>query len=145
MFFNLRQADPRNAQAFCTVTGINFSGSRLGAAFALPLVVWLIEDFGWRITFLIMGVVGVLWALAWYVLFRDNPENHRALSQEEKDYILAERQERKVTTTTKEKVNFGTIIKSKNVWLAMGQYFCSNFTFFFALTWLFPHIKTEYN
>ena len=27
----------------------------------------------------------------------------------------------------------------------MGQYFCSNFTFFFALTWLFPHVKSEYN
>ncbi|MGS0525822.1 MFS transporter [Zobellia nedashkovskayae] len=26
----------------------------------------------------------------------------------------------------------------------MGQYFCSNFTFFFALTWLFPHVKSEY-
>ena len=35
-------------------------------------------------------------------------------------------------------------MKSKNMWLAMGQYFCSNFTFFFALTWLFPHIKSEY-
>lgn len=31
------------------------------------------------------------------------------------------------------------------MWLIMGQYFASNFTFFFALTWLFPHIKSEYN
>jgi len=30
------------------------------------------------------------------------------------------------------------------MWLAMGQYFCSNFTFFFALTWLFPHLKKTY-
>lgn len=26
----------------------------------------------------------------------------------------------------------------------MWQYFASNFTFFFSLTWLFPHIKTKY-
>lgn len=26
----------------------------------------------------------------------------------------------------------------------MGQYFSSNFTFFFCLTWLFPHVKSEY-
>ena len=26
----------------------------------------------------------------------------------------------------------------------MAQYFASNFTFFFTLTWLFPHIKNEY-
>jgi ACS family glucarate transporter-like MFS transporter len=125
------------------VTGINFSGSRLGAAFALPLVVWLIDSFGWRVSFLIMGVVGVLWAVAWYILFRDNPENHSGLSQEEKDFILEYRQERKAGIT-KEKIHFGTLIKSKNMWFAMGQYFCSNFTFFFALTWLFPHVKTEY-
>ncbi|MBB1489792.1 MFS transporter, partial [Oceanospirillum sp. D5] len=28
--------------------GINFSGSRLGAAFALPLVAYLIDSWGWR-------------------------------------------------------------------------------------------------
>ena len=27
----------------------------------------------------------------------------------------------------------------------MGQYFSSNFTFFFCLTWLFPHLKIKYN
>jgi ACS family glucarate transporter-like MFS transporter len=26
----------------------------------------------------------------------------------------------------------------------MGQYFASNFTFFFCLTWLFPHIKQQF-
>ena len=30
------------------------------------------------------------------------------------------------------------IARSGNVWIAMGQYFASNFTFFFCLTWLFP-------
>tara|TARA_R110002049_G_scaffold30345_5_gene103963 strand:+ start:1664 stop:2932 length:1269 start_codon:yes stop_codon:yes gene_type:complete len=126
------------------VTGINFSGSRLGAAFALPLVVWLIDSFGWRTSFLIMGIVGFVWALAWYFLFIDNPEDHKALSQHEKDFILENRQDKK-TDVAKEKINFGTLLKSKNMWLAMGQYFCSNFTFFFALTWLFPHVKSEYN
>lgn len=126
------------------VTGINFSGSRLGAAFALPLVVWLIDSFGWRSSFLIMGVVGIVWALAWYILFRDKPEEHKALIQAEKDFILEYRQE-KDADVAKEKINFGTLLKSKNMWLAMGQYFCSNFTFFFALTWLFPHVKSEYN
>jgi ACS family glucarate transporter-like MFS transporter len=30
------------------------------------------------------------------------------------------------------------------MWLAMVQYFCSNFTFFFCLTWLFPYLKSKY-
>ena len=30
------------------------------------------------------------------------------------------------------------------MWLAMGQYFASNFTFFFCLTWLFPPLQRTY-
>lgn len=125
------------------VTGINFSGSRLGAAFALPLVVWLIDAFGWEATFFIFGAIGVLWAIAWYVLFHDSPEDHKGISEVEKEHILSTRQERD-SAVSKEKIDFGILLKSKNMWLAMGQYFCSNFTFFFALTWLFPYIKDEY-
>ena len=125
------------------VTGINFSGSRLGAAFALPVVAWLINDYGWRFTFIVLGIVGVVWAITWYLLFRDTPEEHQSISDEEKEFILSTRQDREAAKT-KEKIHFGTLLKSKNMWLAMGQYFCSNFTFFFALTWLFPHIKSEY-
>ncbi|WP_281989556.1 MFS transporter [Aquimarina aggregata] len=125
------------------VTGINFSGSRLGAAFALPLVAWLIEAYGWRTTFYILGFVGLFWALAWFLFFRDNPEEHKNISQAEKEFIIATRQEQKISKDV-EKINFKKLLKSKNMWLAMGQYFCSNFTFFFALTWLFPHIKSKY-
>lgn len=125
------------------VTGINFSGSRLGAAFALPMVAWMITDFGWRTTFYILGVIGVAWATLWYILFRDNPEDHLGISQKEKELILETRQEKEMSKST-EKIDLKDLLKSKNMWLAMGQYFCSNFTFFFALTWLFPHIKNEY-
>lgn len=126
-----------------TVTGINFSGSRLGAAFALPFVAILIESYGWRDSFLILGAVGIGWAGLWYLWFRDQPEDSKSLSQEEKDFILSSRQVKE--SQTKEKVPFAVLMQSRNMWLAMGQYFCSNFTFFFALTWLFPHIKSEYN
>lgn len=38
----------------------------------------------------------------------------------------------------------GDMLRSKNMWLAMVQYFGSNFTFFFTLTWLFPHLQDTY-
>ena len=31
------------------------------------------------------------------------------------------------------------------MWLMMIQYFASNFTFFFTLSWLFPYIKETYD
>lgn len=125
------------------VTGINFSGSRLGAAFALPMVAWMIEGLGWRTTFLVLGGVGVLWAVFWYLGFRDEPGDMRILSETEKQDILANRQTSELAVE-KHKLPWSRVLSSSKMWLTMGQYFCSNFTFFFALTWLFPYLKNEY-
>ena len=123
--------------------GINFSGSRLGAAFALPAVAFMIELWGWRSTFYIFGAVGVIFALSYFFLFRDKPEEHPAISQEEKDFIQANRQQS--SSTDKPKLSANQLLSSTNVWLAMGQYISSNFIFFFMLTWLFPYVKEKYD
>ncbi|MEO0331334.1 MAG: MFS transporter [Bacteroidota bacterium] len=125
------------------VTGINFSGSRLGAAFALPFVAWLILTLGWRMSFVVLGAIGVVWAVVWYLIFRDDPTEHAGLSVTEQDFIRANRQQVD-PAVAKEPLRAGSLVGSKNMWLAMGQYFCSNFTFFFCLTWLFPHLKEKY-
>jgi len=70
------------------ILGVNFSGSRLGAAFALPLVAWLIDLFGWRLAFFILGSAGVVWAIIWWFGFRDRPEDHFGLTTDEKNFIL---------------------------------------------------------
>lgn len=125
------------------VTGLNFSGSRLGAAFALPFVAWLITDFGWRNAFAILGGIGVVWAILWWIAFRDSPEEHPRLSPEERDEIVQTRQQ--PTKESSGKLTFSDLSGSKNMWSVVIQYFCSNFTFFFALTWLFPYFKETYN
>ncbi len=122
--------------------GINFSGSRLGAAFALPLVAYLIEAWGWRSIFYFFGAIGVLFAVAFYLIFRNKPEEHSGISDEEKKYIIQNRQ--KETITSSKALPLNKILGSKNVLFAMGQYVGSNFIFFFTLTWLFPYIKQKY-
>ena len=125
------------------VTGINFSGSRLGAAFALPVVAWMVADYGWRITFVILGLVGIVWSVFWFYFFVDDPKDHKFISESERSYILANRQKLKPTDEA-EKLSASLLLRSKNMWLAMIQYFGSNFTFFFTLTWLFPHLQTKF-
>ncbi|MEX0882603.1 MAG: MFS transporter, partial [Cyclobacteriaceae bacterium] len=124
------------------VNGINFSGGRFGAAFALPLIAIVIDGIGWRFTFFTLGLLGIVWALAWYFLFRDNPEDHPRVSEFEKEEIvlLRSREEKEVAS----EFSIQPLVRSKNMWLAMGQYFASNFTFFFCLTWLFPHVKEQF-
>ncbi|TNJ47208.1 MFS transporter [Tamlana fucoidanivorans] len=122
--------------------GINFSGSRLGAAFALPLVAYLIDAWGWKSIFYFFGGIGIICAVLFFYLFRNKPEDHPGISEDEKDFIVANRQQRKEQTHP---LPLKSILGSKNVILAMIQYIGSNFIFFFMLTWLFPYIKSKYN
>lgn len=126
------------------VQGMTFSGSRFGAAFALPVVAWLVETSGWRASFVVLGVIGVAWAGFWYLWFRDDPETHPRITQEEKNLILRTRQQSVAAVGQVDHLSAGTLLGSSNVWLLMGQYFCSNFTFFFCLSWLFPYLKSRY-
>lgn len=124
--------------------GINFSGSRLGAALAFPLIGWMVDSLGWRPSFVILGVVGMGWAVFWYVWFRDDPADHPGISERERELIFRERQQAIDPTDNGPNLNAATLFASRNMWLAMGQYVCSNFTFYFALGWSLPYLKKEF-
>ena len=124
--------------------GINFSGSRLGAAFGLPLIAGMIESLGWRQSFTMLMLVGFVWAVFWYLWFRDDPTEDPSIAAAERAHILATRQQ-KDTVGDKSVLRIGSLLGSRNMQLAMVQYFCSNFTFFFCLTWFFPYVKRTYD
>ena len=127
------------------VNGINFSGSRLGAAFTLPFIAWLISELGWRVSFSILGLIGIAWAIYWYLWFRDTPEESRGITDQERKYILETRQKVETDSIISEQLTLHNLVSSKNMWLSMGQYFASNFTFFFCLSWMLPHIKSKFH
>ena len=125
------------------ITGINFSAGRLGAAFSLPILAWIIQAIGWQNSFYILGGIGLIWAVVWYLFFKDEPQDVKNISELELNYILNYRQ-----SQSKEKIETLTLKKlfsERNVWYLMLQYFANNFTFFFCLTWLFPHLKTRFD
>lgn len=121
------------------IQGINFSGSRIGGAVAYPIVVALIVAVGWRGSFYIFGAAGLVFAAAWWFYFRNSPEQSRLVSDEEKKYILENRQQDEAVK--KADLTFLKTLKSRNMLLAMLQYIGSNFTFYFTLTWMFPYLK----
>ncbi|MFH1717067.1 MAG: MFS transporter [Planctomycetota bacterium] len=121
--------------------GINFSGSRLGAAFSLFLMPWLIMQIGWRWTFAVNGLIGILWATVWLLWFRDNPKDNRRMNKAELDYI---EQGRVSDFTSAVKASFAEVFTSLNMSLAMLQYFASNVTFFISLTWLPSYLKNQW-
>ncbi|WP_373512745.1 MFS transporter, partial [Persicitalea sp.] len=124
------------------VNGINFSAGRIGAALALPGVAWLIAAIGWQWSFATLGIVGLGWALIWYFFFRDEPDQLASISPQEQEFILAHRQSQE--RVTGQNISIGKMLTDRNVLFLMGQYFASNFTFFFCLTWLFPHLMARF-
>ena len=127
------------------VKGINFSASRLGAAVTMPTLPWLIDSIGWKASFVVLMLIGFVWAAAWWFWFRDEPADQPGLSEAERTYILANRQEPGTAAAPAPALSIPTLLRSGNLWLLMTQYFASNFTFFFCLSWLFPYVQKTYN
>ncbi len=121
--------------------GINFSGSRLGAALSLFLMPWLISIIGWRWTFVVNGLIGIIWAAVWLIWFHDDPKDNPKINKAELDYIEAGRVS---DFTTSIKASFAEVFTSLNMSLAMLQYFASNVTFFISLTWLPSYLRNQW-
>jgi ACS family D-galactonate transporter-like MFS transporter len=109
------------------------SGSTAGSALSLPLVTLLIAAVGWRGAFITTGVLGIVWAIAWWFIYRD-PERYRAVAPREVDALLAQRIG-PVTVTTK--ISWLDLFRYRSVWGLMIGLFCLNFAIYFFITW-FP-------
>lgn len=121
--------------------GVFHSGGRVGAALSLLLMPFLIRIVGWRWTFVINGLIGIVWGVVYMLWFRDHPKDHPNVNKAEREYI---EEGIKDDLTVDEHIPFGLIITSPNMLLAMTQYIASNMTFFISLTWLFPYMKQQW-
>lgn len=108
--------------------GILFVGSRLGAAFGLAVMSFSILHLGWRTSFLLLGAVGIVWALLWLAWFRDHPAG-RLPGQ----------------AARPEPVRWRALLLARGVPELLLQYFASNFTFFLCFSWLLPYLKSQYD
>ena len=63
-------------------------GASVGSMLAAPLVAWAILTHSWQFAFVLTGAIGLVWAALW-LLFYQSPAKHKALSPQERDYILS--------------------------------------------------------
>ncbi len=66
------------------------AGTSLGALIAPPVVVAVALWADWRTAFIVTGGVGIFWAAAWYIFYR-SPDEHPAITPEEKAMIAVEK------------------------------------------------------
>jgi ACS family D-galactonate transporter-like MFS transporter len=109
------------------------SGSRIGNLLALPLVAWLIGSFGWRVSFVATGALGILWTVGWFFIYRD-PETHPKVTPEELAQIQAARD---IKPAAGPHVSWLSLFRYRTIWAMMIGFFCLNFAIYFFITW-FP-------
>jgi ACS family D-galactonate transporter-like MFS transporter len=117
--------------------GIFNSGSVAGNVVSLPLVTTLILIVGWRGAFLVTGLIGLVWALAWWFIYRD-PEQYRAVAPAEVDALLAER----APPPKGPHIPWSSLFRYRSIWGLMIGMFCLNFAIYFFITW-FPSYLQE--
>ncbi|WP_047246655.1 MFS transporter [Maribacter thermophilus] len=67
--------------------GIFNAGASLGSVIAPLLIAYLYGHFGWRTTFIIIGVVGLLWVIPWLFINKSKPGKHPWITEEELKFI----------------------------------------------------------
>ena len=87
-------------------------GASLGSMLAAPLVAWAILTHSWQFAFVLTGVIGLAWVALW-LAFYQSPSTHKALSPEERTYILSGQESH---LAGEGKPSFSTILAQRNFW-----------------------------
>lgn len=122
------------------VSGLFDSASKFGGAVAMPLIVWLIVMFDWRITFIIFGSLGIIWVLFWFVFYTDTPEKHKMINQEEIDYIRSGQAQKH---SGEPAMRWYQLLRYKSIWAMCLGFFTINYTSYFFITWLPAYLVKE--
>jgi len=125
-----------------TVAGIFDSGSKFGGAVAMPLIVWLIALVGWKMTFVLSGSIGIVWALVWFAFYKNDPEQHSGVNEAELRHIR-EGQRRKEGTGDKPTLRWYHLLRYRNVWAMCLGFFFINYNSYFFITWLPTYLVKE--
>ena len=112
--------------------GIFNAGASIGNVIAPFVIVFLYAEFGWKTTYIILGIVGVLWVVPWLFINKAKPEHHSWLTDQERALILKDRIKSKQVISSKEKgLSIRKILSYQQSW---GVLMCR---FFFEPIWWF--------
>ena len=120
--------------------GLIFAGVGAGAAITPPLITYIMLRGGWRLSFWVSALLGLVVGSVWFWLARDEPEEHPWVSARELEVIragLPDSGER-----GKGMLPWRTILGSKDFLLVTYSYFCYGYVAYIFFTWFFRYLST---
>jgi len=119
-------------------TGLSSTGLTLGFAASAPVLAWMITQYGWRLSFVMLAPFGFLVAALWWWYARDRPADHRAVNQAEVELILANRSPGLGDDDAPPA--WWRVLKNRDVVLLTLSYSCMNFVFYEVFNWFFYYL-----
>jgi MFS transporter, ACS family, hexuronate transporter len=115
-----------------TVIGLTNSGTPLGGAISGPIVGFIAIAYGWRVSFVAIMIIGIIWAIFWWKFVKEKPEGaaEKAIAES-----AAAGEKVNVAIEGTRKLTF--YLKQKTVLFTALAFFSYNYILFFFLTW-FP-------
>lgn len=129
---------PKKERALAT--GIFNSGANIGAVVAPIMVPWLLGAYGWEMAFIVTGAIGFVWLIFWLIYY-EVPAKHKQLSQEEFDYIHADKEEKDENV---EPVKWLSLFGFKQTWAFFFGKMLTDPIWWFFLFWLPSYFKERF-
>lgn len=119
-------------------TGIFNAGSNIGAIITPLVVPWIALQYGWRMAFIVTGLLGFIWLAFWIPLYR-RPAEHPRVSKSELAYIQSDAVDAPASATWKR------LLGRRETWaFAIGK-FMTDPIWWFYLYWLPKFLDTRYD
>lgn len=119
--------------------GLIFSGVGVGAGLTPPLITYLMLKHGWRSSFLVCAVLGLLAGLVWYLIARNSPQEHPLVSGNE----LARIQSGLPSSIAAHKpafVSWARMLRSREVLAVTLSYFSFGYVAWIFFSWFYIYL-----
>jgi ACS family glucarate transporter-like MFS transporter len=124
--------------------GLIFAGVGVGSAASPPLVTYVLIHHGWRYSFWMCALIGLVVGLVWFVMSRDKPEQHPWVSSSEiatiHSGLTLGSSRANVTRAGKSSVPWGTILSNSSVWAITVSYFCYGYVAWIFFAWFYVYL-----
>lgn len=125
--------------------GIFNSGASIGNVIAPVVIVYLYSQFGWKSTYIILGVLGLLWVIPWLIINKSKPKDHPWITEEERNMLLNDRVENNnVVEEGAKSLSVGKILSFKQPWgVLLCRFFIEPIWWFFA-GWMPIYLNSKF-
>ncbi len=118
---------PKRDRAFAT--GIFNSGTTVGAIIAPIIVTAITLQWGWRMAFIVTGLLGFVWVVIWWLMYR-SPELHPKVNAEELSYIHSEEH-----SEEKSAITWRQLFSQRQTYAILFSRFVTDWVWWFFLFW----------